>query len=142
MEKYSIRSLKITVIILSILSFLLLTAIAIGARWLLKRSPEYRAPQEGIWCCESLGLKLSFDQGEVTVYYNGDTTMICALVSNKYSPNLTVSEIEDRIPIDDGTTYGYLLGDILFSFKIKYFSNDSMVVGDDAGNVYVFQREQ
>ena len=104
---------------------------------------EQRSPDEGTWVCEDLGLTLSFD-GQESTWSNNGTELPCMFTSNRISPYISVFEIAAKIPLDDfdGVVYGYEPGQRLFHFTISSFTNDSMVVNDDAGNVYTFYRGQ
>ena len=103
---------------------------------------EQLAPDHGIWICEDLGLTLSFD-GQESTWSNNGTELPCMFTSNRISPYISVFEIAAKIPLDDfdGVVYGYEPGQRLFHFKISSFTNDSMIVSDENGNVYTFYRD-
>ena len=103
---------------------------------------ERYAPENGSWICEDLGLTLAFGGGDCVWDNNGAKTS-CMIVSSWGSHYLRIFTIEAKIPVDGfgHPAYAYAAGSLLFDFVISSSTNDSMVVSDDAGNVYTFYRD-
>ena len=135
-----IKKLKTAVIILSILCFLLVAVIAMGLFWIIRAHTVQYAPCEGVWYCEDLGLKLSFERNGESVWDNNGTLISCTCISHKQSPYLNIYEIDEVIHINYGTGTAYKIGTLLFNFEITSYSDQSFVVDDRAGNTYTFLR--
>ena len=103
---------------------------------------EQIAPDNGIWICEELGLKLFYGYEE-SIWNNNGATIPCVISYNRISPYVSVFEIDAKTPVDgfDHIVYAYTPGERLFHFKISSFTNDSMIVSDENGNVYTFYRD-
>ena len=92
-------------------------------------------PEDGVWYCEELKIQLSFDDNQDTFMEKDGIKIRCRWENHPNSPELLVL-------CQGSNTFGYKLGDVVFSGQFIELTNNKLVVEDSqTGEQYTFIRQ-